>query len=123
MNKELFIINFNMIKKAVTNNLELLATDKNSLQAVSAKEWNEHKNMKARESSYFLISKTIAYCVSVFEEDMQITNMISTMSSELTTYLMKRHMSYLAGFVKDFTSYQKGKSTSHIDFSSDRYGT
>ena len=125
MEREIVYKNLKTIKEAVANHLELVvdSEDKNSLKAVSSKVCSDEKNRKFKEAAKFLISKTIAYCPSVIEEDMQMKNSIMSVSTELIKYLGERKMGHLAELMTDLITNEKRKDISHMDYPSDRFGT
>ncbi len=125
MEREYVYKNLTALKEATANHLELLvdSADKNSLKVVSSKVWNEEKNRKLKEAAKFLISKTIAYCPSVIDEDMEMKNSIMSISSQLINYLEQRKMGHLAELMADLITNEKRKDTFHMDYPSDRFGT
>jgi hypothetical protein len=125
MEREIVYKNLVALKEAVANHLELLpdSHDKNSLKVVSSKVWNEEKNKKLKEGAKFLISKTIAYCPSVIDEDMQMKNSIMSISTQLIKYLEERNMGQLAELMGDLITNEKRKDIFLMDYPSDRFGT
>jgi|GEM_PF-2808649 len=125
MEREFVYKNLTALKEAVEGHLELLADslDKNRLKVVSSKVWNEEKNKKLKEGAKFLISKTIAYCPSVIDEDMQMKHSIMSISTQLIHYLEERNMGQLAELMADLITNEKRKDIFLMDYPSDRYGT
>ncbi len=118
MEREIVYKNLNVIKDAVIDRLEILVDLHNQdLLTTSSKE--SHKNLKdvqRKDRTKFVISKTIAYCPSVLEQDVEIRDLLFSMSDKLISYFNERQMRPLAELMNEMISNEKLKDSWYSDF-------
>ena len=124
MERELVYKNLAVIEDAVKNHQEMLLdnSNKNLLIKVSPQVWEAESDKSQRDRTKFVISKTIAYGPSVFEEDMEIRDEFFAMSSLLVTYFTERQMGPLAELMNELIMNEKRKDASYHDYPEKKTG-
>ena len=117
MEREMVEKNLEVIRDAVTHHKEILIDMENQdvLHTVSKETW-DGSDHRRRDRTKFVISKTIAFCPSVFEEDMGMKDAIMGISSELMTYFRDRQMTPLAELMEEYIKNEKSKDDLHFDY-------
>ncbi len=124
MERELVYKNLEIIKEAVLHHQEILIDidDQNKLTVVSPQIW-EKADFRLKERSRFMISKTISFCPSVFEENANLRDTLFTLSADLVKYFNQRGMGELAELLYELIHNEMEKDGSHHDYTSDQTGT
>lgn len=118
MEREIVYKNLQVLREAVMHHQEILidTEDQDILIVISPKEWKEENNQRRKDRTKFVISKTIAYCPSVFEEDMGLKDSIFSMSKELIKYFNDRQMGPLAELMHEYIKNEKDKDAMLFDY-------
>ena len=118
MEREVVTKNLNIIKDAVMKHQELLVDLHNEdMLTLSSKEsWENLDDQQRKDRTKFVISKTIAYCPSVFEQDVEIRDLLCSMSDQLINYFNKRQMGPLAELMQDLINTEKSKDALYHDY-------
>ena len=118
METEIVTKNLNVIKEAVMHHQELLVDlhDHDILSLSSKDSWENLEDQQRKDRTKFVISKTIAYCPSVFEQDVEIRDLLCAMSDRLINYFRKRQMGPLAELMQDLINTEKTKDAIFHDY-------
>ena len=118
MEREIVYKNLEVLKRAVMEHQEILVDKDNEdiLTAVSSKQWEEMKDTKRKNRSKFVVSKTIAFCPSVFEEDTAMKESILAITSELMSYFNDHQMGPLAELMQEYIKNEKSKDALLFDY-------
>ena len=118
MERELVESNLEVIKEAVINHKEILIDRENEdkLHSITKKAWDELDDQRAKDRTKFVISKTIAFCPSVLEEDMEVKNAILSISAELITYFQNRQMTPIAELLEEYINNERSKDSLLSDY-------
>ncbi|MCH9811218.1 hypothetical protein K0U07_00470 [bacterium] len=118
MERELVYKNLAVIEEAVKQNAEILvdSSDSNLLVKVSSKEWESISDHRRKDRTKFVISKVIAYCPSVFEEDMEIRDEMFAISHKLVEYFTKRNMAPLAELMNELVMNERERDAFYHDY-------
>lgn len=125
MERELVYKNLAVIEDAVKHNVEILIDSSNQdlLIKVSSKEWSMISDHRRIDRTKFVISKTIAYCPSVFEEDMEIRDEMFAISHKLIEYFNKRHMGPLAELMNELVMNERRRDAFYHDYHHKKQGS
>ena len=118
MEKEQVYANLAVIYEAVKSNKEILIdrSNGNILQAVSLKEWERVQDIERKDRTKFIISKTLGYCSSIFEENMEIRDGFFGNSQKIVVYFHKRKMGALAELVNELVIKEKERDVLYHDY-------
>lgn len=118
MERELVYKNLAVIEEAVKHHQEILVDINNQdlLTKVSPQVWEQLKDQRQKDRAKFVISKTIAYCPSVFEEDMEIRDEMFALSLQIVQYFNERQMGPLAELMNDLVMNEKKKDAGYHDY-------
>jgi hypothetical protein len=118
MERELVEKNLQVIRRAVIDHKEILVDKKNQdmLHCITKKQWEELDDQRSKDRTKFVISKTVAFFPSVFEEDMEVKDSILAISSEIITYFNNRQMSPIAELFDEYIKNEKSKDTLLSDY-------
>lgn len=118
MERELVYKNLAVIEDAVKNHQEILVDSNNQdmLTKVSPQVWEQLNDRRQKDRTKFVISKTIAYCPSVFEEDMEMRDEMFALSQKMIIYFNERQMGPLAELMNDLIMNEKKKDASYHDY-------
>ncbi len=118
MERELVYKNLAVIEDAVKNHQEILVDSNNQdmLTKVSPQVWEQLNDRRQKDRTKFVISKTIAYCPSVFEEDMEMRDEMFALSQKMIIYFNERQMGPLAELMNDLVMNEKKKDASYHDY-------
>ena len=118
MERELVYKNLAVIGDAVKNHQEILVDSNNQdmLTKVSPQVWEQLNDRRQKDRTKFVISKTIAYCPSVFEEDMEMRDEMFALSQKMIIYFNERQMGPLAELMNDLVMNEKKKDASYHDY-------
>lgn len=118
MERELVYKNLAVIEEAVKQNAEILidSSNSNALMKVSSQEMERIADHRRIDRTKFVISKTIAYCPSVFEEDMEIRDELFAISHKIIIYFTKRNMTPLAELMNELVKNERERDASFHDY-------
>ncbi len=124
MEREIVSKNLMMIKEAVLNNQEILVDLHNQdlLTTCSKESWENLKDIQRKDRTKFVISKTIAYCPSVFEQDVEIRDLLFSISDKLIAYFKMRQMGPLAELMTELITNEKNKDSIYNDYTQKKLG-
>lgn len=125
MEIESVLNNLNAIKEAVTGHHELTvnASNENSLEVVSAEEFNSNISSEHKDKAKFLVSKTISFSPAAFEENAEIKEEVFAHVNEWATYFNNRGMSPIAELMTDLVKNEKARDSWYHDQSGGKFGT
>ena len=124
MERELVFKNLEVIEEAVLHNQEILIdTDDVSILTVVTPQIWEGADARHKERSKFMISKTISFCPSVFEENANLRDSLFMMSANIIKYFNQREMGAIADLLYELIQNEMQKDGSHHDYTSDQTGT
>jgi hypothetical protein len=118
MERELVYKNLAVIEDAVKNHQEILVDESNQdlLTKVSPQVLEQLNDRRQKDRTKFVISKTIAYCPSVFEEDMEMRDEMFALSQKMIIYFNERQMGPLAELMNDLVMNERKKDASYHDY-------
>lgn len=124
MEREIVSNNLMAIKEAVMNRQEILVDlhHQDMLTVCSKESWENLKDQQRKDRTKFVISKTIAYCPSVFEQDVEIRDLLFSISDKLIAYFQMRQMGPLAELMKELISNEKAKDALFHDYEQKKLG-
>lgn len=118
MEQELVTKNLEILLDALENNAEMLINRENQdiLQIVPKEDFESIENRRDRDRAKFVISKTVAYSPSAFEEDASMHEKFIAQSDNLINYLNQRQMTPIAELVHELVANEKKRDSSHMDY-------
>jgi hypothetical protein len=124
MERETVYRNLEAIKEAVIHHQEILVdlNDENILTVVPNLVW-EKADHQLKDRSRFIISKTITFSPSVFEEDQGLQDTFFALFNQFVTYFNRRKMAPITELLHDLILNEMQKDGSHHDYTSDQTGT
>ena len=109
--------NLEVIIDAVVSNKELLVSEHNQdeIMSVPTIKW-EGIDQRRKDRTKFVISKTIAFCPTLFDEDAGMRDKIAKIYTKLIKYLNDRQMTPLAELMEETIAKEKSKDSALFDY-------